>query len=131
VSAGLPDSDELLDDATLARLRDDYASTGDLHELAALIRSFLTSGARELDALAGVADARDMEALSAGAHKLKGSSRSLGAILVGAAAERLESAAKGDDERAAADALAELHAVFSRTQGELEATAEALDSRAS
>ncbi len=95
MSAGPPDSDELLDDATLARLRDEYASTGDLPELAALIRSFLLRGARELDALAGAAGQRDMAALSAGAHKLKGSSRSLGAMLVGAAAERLESAAHG------------------------------------
>ena len=109
----------LLDEQVLASLREDFASTGDLGELAAIIRNFLEHAARELGTIAEAVADSDAEAARLAGHKLKGSSLTLGASRLGAAAEQVEAAAAAGDLAAATDALRELESVFALTRASL------------
>jgi two-component system sensor histidine kinase EvgS len=113
-----PGSDipSLLDEEILANLHEDFASTGDLDELAALIRKFLERGAESVAAVADAVERGDAEGTRASAHKLKGSSRTLGASLVGAVSAQVEHAGAAGDLVAAARGLRELEIAFSRTR---------------
>jgi HPt (histidine-containing phosphotransfer) domain-containing protein len=115
VSSELP----LLDEQVLASLREDFASTGDLGELASIIRNFLERAAREVGTIAQAVADSDAEAARQAGHKLKGSSRTLGASRLGAAAAQVESAAAAGDLAAATDALRELESVFALTRAAL------------
>ena len=115
----IPDIPTLLDERTLAALHDDFASTGDLDELAGLIRTFVERGAKQVAEIAALADSGDAEELRKAAHKLKGSSRTLGASLVGEVAAKIEDAGGAGDVAAARRAVPELEVVFSRTRGAL------------
>lgn len=117
----------LLDEEVLASLRQDFASTGDLGELAAIIRTFLERGAREVARIAQAVAGSDLEAARQAAHKLKGSSRTLGASRLGAAAAAVESAAAAGDLASATDALRELEATFALTRAALADVADAGD----
>jgi CheY-like chemotaxis protein len=115
-----PDIPTLLDEQALARLHADFASTGDLGELAALIRNFLARGAEQVDAVSTAVAAGDAEAARQAAHKLKGSSQTLGASLTGAVAAKIEAAGREGDLAAASRAVPELEVVFSLTRAALE-----------
>jgi CheY-like chemotaxis protein/HPt (histidine-containing phosphotransfer) domain-containing protein len=114
LSAG--DIPSLLDDQVLGNLHEDFASTGDLGELAVLIRNFLERGGE------GVADARaavesgDAETIRKAAHKLKGSSQTLGANLLGEVAAKVEAAGAADDLETAQRGARELDVVFGLTR---------------
>lgn len=114
--SGPPDVPALLDEQALARLHEDFASTGDLGELARLIRNFLERGAEQVEAIRDAAEREDCDGLSAAGHKLKGSSRTLGASLAGKVAGKVETAAEAGDLAAARLALGELEVVFSHTR---------------
>jgi CheY-like chemotaxis protein/HPt (histidine-containing phosphotransfer) domain-containing protein len=116
-SSGTPDIPTLLDDRILADLHEDFASTDDLPELAALIRGFLDRGTEQAESLAAAIRSGDAQVVRAAAHKIKGSSRTLGASLVGAVAAKIEEAADAGDALAAKRALPELEVAFSLSRG--------------
>lgn len=116
----------LLDDHALARLYDDFASTDDLGELARLVRNFFGRGDEHVAAVAEAAAAGDVELVRRTAHKLKGSSRTLGATLAGAVAERAEQAGAEGDAPAARRAVAELEIVWSLTRAALSDVVDAI-----
>lgn len=109
----------LLDDGALAALHEDFASTGDLDELAKLIGGFLERGEEQVGAVAKAVAGGDLASAGAAAHKLGGASRTLGASLVGAVAGRIEDAARARDEGAARRTVPELEAVFSLSRAAL------------
>jgi len=109
----------LLDEEILANLREDFASTGDLDELGALMRGFLEHGAESIAAIAEALERGDAEGVRTAAHKLKGSSRTLGASLVGAVSAQVEDAGAAGDLATAAGGLRELEIAFSRTRAAL------------
>jgi CheY-like chemotaxis protein/HPt (histidine-containing phosphotransfer) domain-containing protein len=128
-TAGSPEAEvpTLLDERVLADLHEDFASTGDLPELADLMRSFLERGAEQLaDVTAAVHD-RDGEAIRRAAHKMKGSSQTLGASLTGAVASKLEAAGEAGDMLSAGRTLPELEVVFALSRAALTDAIEALD----
>jgi HPt (histidine-containing phosphotransfer) domain-containing protein len=106
----------LLDERVLADLHEDFASTGDLDELATLIRNFLARSEESVAAVAAAVAADDAEGVRTAAHKLTGSSRTLGALRLGAVAARVESAAAEGDLTTARDAAGELSVVLGRTR---------------
>ena len=116
----------LLDHDALARLHEDFASTGDLDDLADLIRGFVQRGAEQVEAVGAAVARRDLKAVRAAGHKLKGSSHTLGASLAGAVAGKLEDAAEAGDAAAARLAFRELEVVFSLTRAALGDAIEAL-----
>ena len=122
-ASGIP---TLLDEQALANLHEDFASTGDLDELAELIRRFLARGGEEVQAVAAAVDRGDLDAVRAAGHKLKGSSRTLGASLAGAVAAKVEDAGAAGDLAAARHAQRELEVVFSLTRAVLTDAVEAL-----
>jgi two-component system, OmpR family, response regulator len=115
VSSGAPEIPALLDETVLATLHDDFAATGDLDELVDLIRRFLARGNEQVTELRAAVDGGDAGAVRAGGHKLKGSTRTMGAALAGAVAAKLEQAGTDGDLHAARLALRELEVVFSLT----------------
>jgi CheY-like chemotaxis protein/HPt (histidine-containing phosphotransfer) domain-containing protein len=121
-----PEIPTLLDDATLANLHEDFAATDDLPELAKLIRNFLARGSEQVDAVALAAERGDTEAVRQAAHKLKGSSQSLGAGLTGQVAAKVERAGAAGDLSAARRGVRELEVVFSLTRSALTDAVEAL-----
>lgn len=116
---GAGDIPTLLDEGALADLHEDFASTGDLHELATLIRNFLANGVQQVAAIGEAVDRGDLEAVRQAGHKLGGSSRTLGAELLGAVAARAEEAGAAGDRAAARNALRQLEVVMSLTRGAL------------
>ena len=125
--SGSPDIPTLLDEGTLADLYEDFESTGDLSELAALIRKFVVRASEQLNAIAAAVHGGDAEPIRRAAHRLKGSSRTLGASLVGAVAARIEALAAEGDILAARETLPELESVMARSQAALSDVAAALD----
>jgi HPt (histidine-containing phosphotransfer) domain-containing protein len=121
-------SGPLIDEQALANLREDFASTGDLGELATLIRNFIRRGAEQVDAVAAAVPSGDAETARQAAHKLKGSSQTLGASGLGAVAGSIEGAARAGDLAGAAGAVQELEAVFAQTRTALEAAVAEIDS---
>ena len=122
-----PELPALLDEQTLANLHEDFASTGDLEELADLIRNFLTRGEELLAAMSAALAQGDAEAVRAAAHKLKGSSRTLGAALIGAVANQLEGAGASGDLVLVKRRLPELEVVFALTRSTLGDMIDAID----
>ena len=125
--AGTPEIPTLLDESTLADLYSDFASTGDLPHLAELVRGFLDRGATQLNTIAAAVQVGDAEAIRRAAHKLKGSSRTLGAALLGAVAARIECAAVEGDVPAARRAVPELESVFAQSRTALSERVAAFD----
>ena len=109
----------LLDEQALATLHGDFASTGDLDELATLIRTFLDRGDEQVRAVAAAVERSDAGAARAAGHKLKGSCGTLGASLAGAVAGKVELAGASGDLAAARLAARELEVVFSLTRAAL------------
>jgi CheY-like chemotaxis protein/HPt (histidine-containing phosphotransfer) domain-containing protein len=123
---GAPDIPTLLDDQALGDLHEDFASTDDLDELATLIRNFVDRGGESVAEASSAVQSGDGETARQAAHKLKGSSRTLGASLLGAVSARLESAAAGGNLHDAARAVRELDIVWSLTQHALSDMADAI-----
>jgi len=121
-----PEIPALLDDQALGDLHEDFASTGDLDELATLIRNFCTRGEGDVGAVRAAADTGDAEGVRTSAHKLKGSSRTLGANLLGAVAAKAESAGAGGDLVTAQRAARELEIAYSLTRRALTDMADAI-----
>jgi HPt (histidine-containing phosphotransfer) domain-containing protein len=115
-SPSAPEAPALLDGAVLATLHDEFASTGDLDELERLIRGFLDRGVGQIADMTAAAERGDADAIRDGAHKLKGSSRTLGATRAGAVAAAIEEAAAAGDVPAATRALPELEEVLALTR---------------
>jgi HPt (histidine-containing phosphotransfer) domain-containing protein len=110
--AAAADIPTLLDDKILGDLYEDFASTGDLDELAELMRGFCERGAAQAELIAAAVASGDADAIRATAHKLKGSSRTLGACLLGDAAAAIEDAGDSGDVLAARRRLPVLEAEF-------------------
>ena len=121
-----PEIPTLLDEAVLADLHEDFASTGDLDELAALIRNFVARGGEGVEEARGALESGDAEPARKAAHKLKGSSRTLGAGLLGAVAAKVEAAAAEGDLEVASRAARELDVVWSLTRHALSDMVEAI-----
>jgi PAS domain S-box-containing protein len=99
------DSEELLDQATIADLRD--ALTVEMRE--SLMQTFLTALPKCMSEIVGAAQRGDQVELRRVAHLLKGSAATLGAARLGAACQRLERTGRDRDpdiEQAQLDALA-------------------------
>jgi len=111
-----PEIPTLLDEGVLADLHEDFASTGDLEELATLIRNFLARGGEGVEVARAALESGDAETARNAAHKLKGSSRTLGAALVGAVAAKVEATAAAGDLEAASRGTRELDVVWSLTR---------------
>jgi CheY-like chemotaxis protein/HPt (histidine-containing phosphotransfer) domain-containing protein len=122
-----PDVPALLDDDVLAKLYEDFASTDDLPDLAELIRRFLERGDGHVSDLAAAVDGGDPEEIRQAAHRIKGSTRTLGAELCGAVAERIEMAAAASDVAEARRRLPELEIVFSLSRAALTDVVDAID----
>ena len=123
-------SGELLDEAVVARLHEEYASTGDLEDLAALIRNFLRRAEESVDSVRTAFGRGDAEGVRKAAHQLKGSSSTLGASALGATAGRLEDAAAQGELQAAGGVMRELEDVFGRTRDGLVRRADAISAEA-
>jgi HPt (histidine-containing phosphotransfer) domain-containing protein len=115
-----------LDEQVLGKLHEDFAATGDLSELATLISNFVARGAEQVGAVAAAVASDDTEAARQAAHKLKGSSQTLGARRAGAVAAEIESAARAGDLAAARRAVPELEAAFASTRAALDEVVAAL-----
>lgn len=128
-AAGSPEIEipTLLDERILGELHEDFASTGDLPELADLMRTFLERGVEQLAAVTAAVEDRDIEAIRQAAHKMKGSSRTLGASLTGAVASKIEEAGEAGDVVAARRSLPELEVVFALSRVALTDAIEAID----
>jgi CheY-like chemotaxis protein/HPt (histidine-containing phosphotransfer) domain-containing protein len=122
-----PDIPTLLDEAVLGRLHEDFASTGDLPELAGLISSFIARAGDQLAIVESAVQAGEPQAIRAAAHKLKGSSRTLGASLLGAVAAKLEAAGDAGDVPAARRSVADLEVVFALSRSGLADMIDAID----
>jgi HPt (histidine-containing phosphotransfer) domain-containing protein len=116
-----------LDERILADLHDDFASTGDLPELAELFRRYLESSADQLRLVTEAVESGSADAIKLAAHKLKGSSRTLGAGREGAVAAKLEEAAGDGDLPAARRTLSELETAFALTRTGLTEMIEAIE----
>jgi CheY-like chemotaxis protein/HPt (histidine-containing phosphotransfer) domain-containing protein len=116
----------LLDEAVLAALHEDFASTGDLDELATLIRNFVARAGEGAEETRLAVESGDAETARKAAHKLKGSSRTLGAGLLGAVAAKVEEAAEEGDLEVASRAARELDVVWSLTRHALSDMVEAI-----
>lgn len=123
-------SGELVDEAVVARLHEDYASTGDLEDLAALIRNFLVRAEESVGSVRNAFGRGDAEGMRKAAHQLKGSSSTLGASALGATAGRVEDAAAQAELQAAGELVRELDDVFGRTRDGLTRRAEAISAEA-
>ena len=121
-----PEIPPLLDEQVLANLHEDFASTDDLDELASLIRNFVARGEEGVGAAAAAVKGGEREAIRQAAHKLKGSSRTLGALLLGAVAGKVEAAAAEGDLAVAERGSRELEVVFGLTRHALVDMAEAI-----
>jgi CheY-like chemotaxis protein/HPt (histidine-containing phosphotransfer) domain-containing protein len=126
VQSDSPEILTLLDEQALANLHEDFASTGDLADLAELIRNFLARGDEQVRAVAAAVERGDTDAARAAGHKLKGSSSTLGAPLASAVAGKVEQAGAEGDMEGSRRALRELEVVFSLTRGVLTDTIDAL-----
>ena len=126
MSSSSPDIPTLLDDAALSALHEDFASTGDLDELATLIRNFLDRGGEGVAEARAAVESGDAETARKAAHKLKGSSRTLGAGLLGAVAAKVEDAAGEGDLAVASRGARELEVVWSLTRNALSDMVEAI-----
>jgi CheY-like chemotaxis protein/HPt (histidine-containing phosphotransfer) domain-containing protein len=115
----VPDIPPLLDDQALAALHEDFASTGDLDELAALIRGFLDRGVEQVAEIGAAARDGNLPSVRASAHKLQGASRTLGASLTGTVCAKLEDAAAAGDGDTVRRTVPELEVVFSLTRATL------------
>ena len=115
-SASPPGIPTLLDDKVLADLHEDFASTGDLDELAALIRGFVDRSADGVAEVGTAVDSGDGDAVRRAGHKLKGSSQTLGAALLGAVAAKVEAAGEDGDFDTARRRARELEIVFGLTR---------------
>jgi HPt (histidine-containing phosphotransfer) domain-containing protein len=111
----------LLDNATLGALYEDFASTGDLPELGELIGSFLDRCADQIERVATAVAVGDPASIHDTAHKLKGSSRTLGAGRLGTVAAAIEGAADAFDIATARALMAELRETFIESHAALEA----------
>jgi HPt (histidine-containing phosphotransfer) domain-containing protein len=116
----------LLDEPVLASLHEDFASTGDLDELATLIHNFVDRSAGRVAEMAAALERGDAERIRTAGHQLKGSSSTLGAGLLGAVAGNVESAGASGDLPSVTRAVRELEVVFSLTRGALTDLAEAI-----
>jgi CheY-like chemotaxis protein len=116
----------LLDEEILTDLREDFASTDDLDQLAGLIEGFLGRVSGQVARIAESVATGDPDLIHASAHKLKGSSRTLGASLVGAIAEAIEHAGDAGDVLAARRLLPELDVAVTLSRGALGDLVEAL-----
>jgi CheY-like chemotaxis protein/HPt (histidine-containing phosphotransfer) domain-containing protein len=125
--AGTPEIPTLLDDRILGDLHEDFAETDDLPHLAELMRKFLDRGAEQLTVVAAAVHGGDADEVRRAAHKLKGSSRTLGAGLLGAVAANIEQAGGNGDLVAAKGALGELEVVFSLSRSALLDMIDAID----
>ena len=114
-----PEIPPLLDDQTLANLREDFESTGDLDELAALIRGFADRGVAQVAEIGAAARDGDLASVRACAHKLKGASQTLGASLAGAVCAKLEDAAAAGDADTVRHSVPQLETVFTKTRAAL------------
>jgi CheY-like chemotaxis protein/HPt (histidine-containing phosphotransfer) domain-containing protein len=121
-----PEIPALLDDKALGDLHEDFASTGDLGELATLIHNFCTRSERDVEAVRTAVAAGDAEGVRTSGHKLKGSSQTLGASLLGAVAAKVESAGAEGDLATAQRAARELEIAYSLTRGALTDMADAI-----
>ena len=83
------------------------------------MRNYLTRGTEQVEAIGVAVERGDAEAIRRAGHKLKGSSRTLGASLTGAVAEKVERAGAAGDVGAARVALRELEVAFSLTRAAL------------
>jgi CheY-like chemotaxis protein/HPt (histidine-containing phosphotransfer) domain-containing protein len=124
--SGTPEIPTLLDERTLADLHADFASTDDLDELATLMRTFLERGAEQVAAVAAAVEAEDADEARRASHKLKGSSGTLGAALLGAVAGQIEQAAAAGDLAVARRRVPELEVVFSLSRAALADTIDAI-----
>jgi len=111
----------LLDDATLGALYEDFASTGDLAELGALIGSFLDRCAGQIERVATAVAVGDPAAIHDAAHKLKGSARTLGASRLGTVAAAIEAAGDAVEIATARALMEDLREVFLASHAALEA----------
>ena len=121
---------ELLDEAALDRLHEDYAATGDLEELAVLIGNFLRRAEESVESVRSAFGRGDAEGVRTAAHRLKGSSSTLGASALGATAGRVEAAAAAGELMASGGRVGELEDVFGRTRDGLTRRAEAISAEA-
>ena len=121
-----PEIPTLLDEAALAALHEDFASTGDLDELTTLIRNFVARGGEGVEEVRVAVESGDAETARKAAHKLKGSSRTLGAWLLGAVAAKVEAAADEGDLEVASRAVRELDVVWSLSRHALSDMVEAI-----
>jgi CheY-like chemotaxis protein len=121
-----PEIPALLDDQALADLHEDFASTGDLGELATLIRNFCTRSEGDVDAVRAAVEAGDAGEVRTSGHKLKGSSLTLGANLLGEVAAQVESAGREGDLATARRRGRELEIAFSLTRQALTDMADAI-----
>lgn len=129
-SPGAPGIPTLLDDQVLADLREDFASTGDLGELATLIRNFVERAAEGVAEVAAAVESGDGDAVRKAGHKLKGSSQTLGAALLGAVAAKVEAAGADDDPVTARRRAHELEIVFGLTRHALSDVVKAIGGEA-
>jgi CheY-like chemotaxis protein/HPt (histidine-containing phosphotransfer) domain-containing protein len=121
-----PEIPTLLDEAALADLHEDFASTGDLDELATLISNFVARGGEGVEEARAAVESGDAGSARKAGHKLKGSSRTLGAGLLGAVAAKVEAAAAEGDLEVASRAARELDVVWSLTRQALSDMVEAI-----
>jgi signal transduction histidine kinase/DNA-binding NarL/FixJ family response regulator len=102
-------------DRRRARRRDDPALERALHEL------FLRTAPGQIDALATALQAADLPAVERGAHQLRGSCATLGAMALDRELELLEGAAASGRTERAAEALEGVRARYAELERELEA----------
>jgi len=116
----------LLDEEILTRLHDDFASTDDLAELAALIRNFVRRAEEQVTEIVTALERGDVAQVRMAGHKLKGSSNTLGAVRLGAVAGDVEAAGAGAEQAAVIQAVRELELAFRHTRAALEERADAI-----
>lgn len=90
---------------------------GDPDDERELLVQFLESTRDDMEGVRVALAGGDAEAVARAAHRVKGSSRMIGALAQGDAAERLEQAARDGDAAALAPAAAALSAAHARLVG--------------
>jgi HPt (histidine-containing phosphotransfer) domain-containing protein len=95
---------------------------GDLAMHDRLLKRYISTAREQLDALASAATAVDAAGMAALAHKLKSSSRSVGAMMLGELCQQLETAGNAGDMEHCIALLVSLNAVFEAVSHRIDAT---------